>query len=186
MWIEPASVAVTPSMVGKLFNVTCSLNMTEAIYAWQTELFFDGDVTLNCTRAGYTDVTTSNYFKGHTTTSPGPSIDNVKGTLLIFETCLGSDFVAGPHNGTLFWAEFKILSVPNNMRSVLNITKASGTGTMANTWVVYEDGSTLLPFKAYDGVVVPEFSGFLILPALMVAATVAMIISKRVSRKKPR
>jgi hypothetical protein len=184
MWVEPATVSVTPSMVGQLFNVTVALNMTEDIYGWQTMMHFNATL-FNCTRSGYTSGVTSNYFTGHTTTAPGASIDNVRGTMLIYESCLGaSDFIAGPHTGTLFWAEFIILSVPANLNTDLNISREAGTGSLANTWVVKSDGITYLQFTAYDGIVAPEFLTILLLPALMAATIGAIIASKRMSRKK--
>ena len=182
MWIEPASISLTPSMVGQLFNVTGALNMTEEIYAWQTKMFFN-QTLVNCTRAGFTSGATSNYFKGHTTTAT-TSINYAQSFVSLFETAMGLDLIPGPHNGTLFWTEFTIVSVPANLNTVLNISREAGTNSSYSTWVLFSDSSTFLPFTPYDAIITPEFSTILILPALMAATAGALIVSKRMSRKK--
>jgi hypothetical protein len=184
MWVDPGSISVTPSMVGQRFNATIWLNMTQDIYGWQTKLFFNYTL-FNCTNAGYTNGITSSYFKGHTTTAPGAAIDNTRGTLVMYESCLGSsDFIPGPHNDSLFWVEFNIVSVPANLNTDLNISREAGISSSANTWVVASDGVTYLTFGAYDSVVSPEFSTILLLVALMTASSGAIVASRKMSRKK--
>jgi hypothetical protein len=156
MWVEPSSNVFVDGMpnatLGQKFNVTVWLNMTEDIYGWQALMHFNATL-LNCARSGYTGGATSNYFKGHMTTAPGAAIDNVRGTVLIYESCLGFDFIAGPHNDSLFWAEFAILAVPTtgNFTSKLDISTEYGTTSRANTWVIASDGITQLSFNPYDG-----------------------------------
>jgi len=172
MWVEPESISVTPSMVGQLFNVTVWLNITQDIYAWQTKLFFNYTL-FNCTNAGYTADITSMYFLGHSVTT-AIWINNTAGAVLVYEICKSpTDFIAGPRNDTLFWAEFIILSVPAD----LNISHEYGITSSPYTWVVASDGVTLLPL-------IPEFSTILLLLALMAATAGALIVSKRMSRKR--
>jgi len=155
MWVEPSSNTFVTGMpnatVGQRFNVTVWLNMTEDIYSYQVDMHFN-TTQLNCTRAGYTNGATSSYFKGHTTASPGATIDRVRGTVLVFETCLGLDFIPGPRNDSLMWAEFAILIAPTtgNLTSLFDISTEYGTSSRANTWVLASDATTMLPFNPYN------------------------------------
>jgi len=155
MWVEPSSNTFVTGMlnatVGQRFNVTVWLNMTEDIYAYQVGMHFN-TTQLNCTRAGYTNGAASSYFKGHTTASPGATIDNVRGTVLMFETVLGLDFIPGPRNDSLLWAEFSILIAPTtgNLTSLFDISTEYGTSSRANTWVLASDAATMLPFNPYN------------------------------------
>jgi hypothetical protein len=188
MWVEPASVTFTPDKVGQKFNVTVALNMTEGVFGWQVKMRFNA-TQINCTRSGYTSVTTSNYFKGHMVTAPGAVIDDVKGTIVIMETCMGTDYITGPHAGTLIFAEFQVLLAPTtgNLTSKFDISTDYGTGSKSMTWVYNADGSALMPFTPNDGtytIIVPEFSYVLMLPAFMALTVVAIIVGRRASHKK--
>jgi hypothetical protein len=138
MWIEPSSVVfnMTNGTVGEEFNVTVWMNITEDVFSYQIGLHYNR-TQLMCTHAAYTDVSTSNFFKGHTTSSPAPIIDTSSlgnGSILAFETLLDSDMVVGPHCDSLIWAEFQILTVPTsgNLTSTLDIS----TEYPSNTWVL--------------------------------------------------
>jgi hypothetical protein len=154
MWVEPSSNTFNTATTspGFKFNVTVWLNMTEDIYGWQVKMRFN-TTQLTCTRAGYTGGATSNYFKGHTTTSAPAAISNTLGTVLAFESCQGFDFIPGPRNDSLVWIEFEILAAPTtgNFTSKLDISTEYGTTSRANTWVIASDGVTQLAFSPYDG-----------------------------------
>lgn len=153
MWVEPSSIvfSTTNASIGTEFNVTIWLNMTEDIFAYQIGLRYNR-TQLMCTRANYTAGATSDYFKGHTTISPAPSIDGDilgNGSVLAFETVLGYDFIPGPHSGSLIWAEFEILTVPvwGNLTSKFDISSAYPT----RTWV-WDPIKKNLAFTPYDGI----------------------------------
>jgi len=153
MWVEPSSIvfSTTNASIGTEFNVTIWLNMTEDIFAYQIGLRYNR-TQLMCTRANYTAGATSDYFKGHTTISPAPSIDGDilgNGSVLAFETVLGYDNITGPHSGSLIWAEFKILTLPvwGNLTSKLDISSAYPTRTWA-----WDPNKKNLAFTPYDGI----------------------------------
>jgi hypothetical protein len=151
MWVEPFSNTFVNGMpnatVGQKFNVTVWLNMTEDIYGYQVLMHFNATL-LQVNRVGYTS-----YFLGHSVFT-AITIDNTVGTVLVYESCQGvTDFIAGPRNDSLFWAEFAILAAPTtgNFASQLDISTEYGTSSRANTWVIASDGITQLSFSPYDG-----------------------------------
>jgi hypothetical protein len=152
MWVEPPSTVfdTTNASIGTKFNVTIWLNMSENIYAYQIGLHYNR-TQLQCTRADLTGGTTSNYFKGHTTVPAGPTIDTgslANGSVLAGESCLGNDFITGPKNASLIWAEFQILIVSSsgNFTSKLDIS----TEYLSNTYVLDTDLNNI-DITPYDG-----------------------------------
>lgn len=149
MWVEPSSniFNTVNGSIGQKFNVTVWLNLTENIFAYQVKLLFNA-TQLNCTRAAYTAGGTSNYFKSHSTSSPPAVIDTVGGSVIAFETCLGDDFVAGPRNASLIWAEFAIRAVPmsGNFTSALDIS----TPYPGDTWV-WDPDLNNVNFATFNG-----------------------------------
>ncbi|MGD0029334.1 MAG: hypothetical protein ABSC91_10400 [Candidatus Bathyarchaeia archaeon] len=108
MWVEPNQSIYG---AGSKFNITLWLNMTENIYGWQICLLYNR-TQLMCTRAGFTNGITSDYFNGHVTVSVQPVIDTGtfgNGTIMTYEGCLGQDFISGPKSASLMWAEFQVL-----------------------------------------------------------------------------
>ena len=156
MWVEDATNTFDTSTayIGYKFNVTVNLNMTEDIYGWQFKMHFNPAV-LKANFGGYTAGGTSMYFLGHTTTSAPMSIDNVLGTIVEFESCQGTDFVAGPKAASLAGIQFEIIASPDkistHLSSLFDISTEYGTGSTANTWVVASDGTTFLAFTPSDG-----------------------------------
>jgi hypothetical protein len=149
MWVEPSSniFNTVNGSIGQEFNVTVWLNLTENIFAYQVKLLFNA-TQLNCTRVAYTAGGTSNYFKSHSTSSPPAVIDTVGGSVIAFETCLGNDFVAGPRNASLIWAEFAIRAVPTsgNFTSALDIS----TPYPGDTWV-WDPDLNNVNFATFNG-----------------------------------
>jgi len=159
MWVEDNlnTFNTATTSAGFTFNVTVNLNMTEDIYAYQVLLHFNKNY-LNCTKGGYTGApsTTSMYFSGHTTNAPGAIIDNVLGTVKIFETCLSTDYVAGPKAASLAGFEFQIIKTPDkvntNLTSLFDIsTEYKAPPSHGDTWVFYSDSTTFLAFTPSDG-----------------------------------
>jgi hypothetical protein len=156
MWVNPSNVTFTNAnaSIGTRFNVTVWLNMTEDIFAYQVALHYNR-TQLNCTRAGYTAGSTSNYFVGHAVTAPAPVIDTSSlgnGSVLASESLLGDDIIPGPHSESLIWMEFKILTVPasGNLTSKFDITTEYNHKPARRTWI--EDPSLNdLDFTTYDG-----------------------------------
>ena len=151
MWVEPSSIVFNTmnASIGTEFNVTVWLNMTEDIFAYQIGLHYNR-TQLMCTRAAYTAGNTSDYFRGHTTVSPAPAIDESElgnGSVLAFETVLGYDFILGPHSGSLVWAEFQVVTIPpsGNLTSKFDISSEYPT----RTWV-RDPNKKKLPFTPYD------------------------------------
>jgi hypothetical protein len=188
IWVEPSTVTLGTSDIGKMFNVTVSMNMTDTIFSYQFALYYNRTV-LKGIEAGYTDVSTSNYFKGHTTSSEPPVIDTGttgNGSVLAFETLLGTDSSPG-HAGTLCWIEFEVLHVTvpagGNVTCTFNLAKDNVNG--GNTWWTDPSANFYTFTNAYNGkvVIVPEFSALLILPIFLGLALVAVIFSKRLPKK---
>jgi hypothetical protein len=182
MWAEPSSkvFTTTNASIGTTFNVTIWLNMTEDIFAYQVGLKYNRTQLL-CTRAGYTAGATSVYFQGHTTSSPPPTIDSGalgNGSVLAFETVLGTDNVTGPHSGSVVWAEFSILMVPT---SGILTSKFDITSTYPKkTWV--EDPDLIfISIATFDGtfIVTPEFPIMLLLPIFMTLTLAAVALGKK-------
>jgi hypothetical protein len=153
MWIQPSAsnFDTTNASVGFDFNITVGLNMTEDVFAYQTVIYYN-KTQLNCTRVAVTTPPTSEYFTGHATTV-AKGIDSSaygKGSVAVSETCSGTDFIPGPRNATLFWAEFQIIIAPNpgqTLMNAFNITK-SYAATDTYVWDVNTNPLTLTP---YDG-----------------------------------
>jgi hypothetical protein len=138
MWIEPSSVVFTSAnaTVGQTFSITVWMNITEDVFSYQIGLHYNR-TQLECLSAGYTAGSTSNFFKGHSTSSAPPVIDTSSlgnGSILAFETLEGSDMIVGPHCDSLISAEFEILQVPTvgNLTSTFDIS----TEYPSNTWVL--------------------------------------------------
>jgi PKD repeat protein len=152
MWVEPSTITLNnvTGYVGMKFNVTVWLNMTENIFGYEIALHYNR-AQLMCTRAKFTAGTTSNYFAGHYTEISGPVIDTSylgNGSVLAFESCEASDYIPGPNNGSLIWAEFQILTVPSsgNFTSSFDITSEYPD----NTWVK-DPNLNLLSITTYNG-----------------------------------
>jgi hypothetical protein len=153
MWVEPSPIvfSTTNASIGTEFNVTVCLNMTEDVFAYQIGLHYNR-TQLMCNRANYTAGATSDYFKGHKTISSTPVIDGAilgNGSVLATETVYGPDFIPGPHNGSLIWAEFEILAAPawGSLTSKLDISSEYPT----RTWV-WNTTKNNLAFTPYDGI----------------------------------
>jgi hypothetical protein len=152
MWIEPSSVVfgTTNASLGQTFNITVWMNITENVFTYQVGLRYNR-TQLKCTRAGYTAGGTSQFFAGHTTSSPPPVIDTSSlgnGSFLGSETLLGTDQVTGPRCASLMWAEFQILIVPasGNLTSKFDITSSYASG---DTYVWDPDLNTIT-FTPYN------------------------------------
>jgi hypothetical protein len=189
IWVEPSTVSLSASDIGKDFNVTVSMNLTETIFAYQFALYYNRTV-LKGVEAGFTNGSTSYYFRGHATSSEGPLIDTGStgpGSVLAYETLLDGDNSTG-HAGTLAWIEFQVLSnvtVPagGNVTCIFNIAKDNYNG--GNTWWTL-DGITYYTFtNTYNSqvVVMPEFPDLLILPIFLGLTLVVAIFSKRLPRR---
>jgi len=144
MWVEYGSYVLNTvtATSGDRFNITVSLNMTADVFAYQIGLLYNR-TWLKCTKAGYTAGTTSMYMLGHATTEAGnpPVIDTSflgNGSILVSGGCTGSDYIpanaTNPHSGTLIWAEFQIMKVPNKGETFLGKFDIS-TKYNATTWV---------------------------------------------------
>jgi len=191
IWVEPNTVTLGTSDIGKTFNVTVSMNMTEPIFSYQFALYYNRTV-LKCTNAGYTGAggAKSNFLEGHTTSSSPPVIDTAttgNGSVLVFETLLGSDSSSANHTGTLTWLEFQVLSVTvptgGNLTCIFDIARDNKDG--GNTWWTDVNANFYTFKNAYNGkaVITPEFSALLILPILMGSTIAAVILSKKLPRK---
>jgi hypothetical protein len=136
MWIAPSSITFTTdnASVGTSFNVTIWLNMSENVFEYQVGLLYNR-TQLKAVAAGFTDLPTSNYMQGHVTTTEGPFIDTGllgNGSILAGETCQGTDYVAGPHLGSLLWVQFEVLEAPSaaeNLTSRIDISTEYPTET---------------------------------------------------------
>jgi ABC-type transport system substrate-binding protein len=153
MSVNPSIMSPTnDETIGSRFNVTVSLSMAENVFAWQTAMHYNR-TQLMCTRAAVTSYPSSQYMIGHETIV-GAAIDGGaygNGSVLVAEHCVGNDFVSGPHEGTLFWAEFQILQTPGTNQSLNSMLDISTEYAPGGTFVM---GSSLneLAFTQSDGV----------------------------------
>ncbi|HXX87087.1 MAG TPA: CARDB domain-containing protein [Candidatus Acidoferrum sp.] len=152
MWIDAPSIVFdnTTASIGTTFNVTVWLNITENVFAYQIGLHYNR-TQLQCINAGLTGGTTSNYFKGHTTSPAGPTIDTSSlgnGSVLAGETLFGTDFIPGPKNASLIWVEFQVLIMPTagNLTSNFDIS----TEYPSNTFVL-DTNLNNINFTPYNG-----------------------------------
>jgi hypothetical protein len=177
MWVEPATMNLTA--VGQTFNVTIWVNITEDVFGWSVGLLYNRTY-LKCTVAKYSAGTTSELFAGHIT-SPAPLIIDTSylgnGSILAYESLLGTDFLPGPCNGTLMFATFQVMSMPPIGQ---NVTFDITTSYPSDTWVKDPDLNSL-PLTTYNATykTIPEFPTLLILPVLMGSTILAATISKR-------
>jgi hypothetical protein len=192
-WVEPSHITFTGTngTIGTQFNVTVALNYTDSVFSWQCYLNFN-TTWLQCVTVGPTQLATSDYFAGHRTTGFSSSIQNTPGAVTglglvqAFESLLGTDVVNGTQVGgaKLMYVTFNITQMPGQgYNDLFNITSAQHGSW--NTWVS-PDGLTFANITTYDGnlTFIPEFSYILLLPALVVPTLMALIVRKRVSRKK--
>ena len=152
MWVEPSIVDLTgdSATIGHRFNVTVWLNMSQDIFSYQIGLLYDRTL-LKCTRAGFTDGGTSEYFTGHYTTAQmviDTSLGN--GSILAFEGCISHDCIQGPHVGSLIWAEFEVLAVPSANETLSSKFDIS-TEHPSSTWVCDVNLNFNIQFATYDG-----------------------------------
>jgi len=103
MWIKPSYIDLANCTVRERFNVTIWLNTVEPIIAWQADLRYDGNC-LVCTRGGYTNGETSQFFSGLQTYLSFPSL--MEWGRVMFGELAYSDRTPG--QGSLGWLEFEI------------------------------------------------------------------------------
>ena len=189
MWVEPAAsnFSTATTSVGFKFNVTVAMNITENVFAYQVAMHYNR-TQLKCIRAAVTAPPTSEYMSGHATTS-GISIDGGaygNGSVVVAETCSGSDFIPGPHSGTLFWAEFQIMLAPSESQPTLNSTfDISKEYALTNTYA-WDQNANPITFAPYDGSfsIIPELDSSLILVIFLTLTLAAMTLSKKALQKK--
>jgi ABC-type transport system substrate-binding protein len=152
MSVSPSIMSPTNDQtIGSRFNVTVSLSMAENVFAWQTAMHYNR-TQLMCTRAAVTSYPSSQYMIGHQTIV-GATIDSGaygNGSVLVAEHCVGNNSISGPHEGTLFWAEFQILQTPGTNQSLNSMLDISTEYAPGGTFVM---GSSLneLAFTQSDG-----------------------------------
>lgn len=176
LYSSPSTVTLpqgTPT--GYKFNVTVYVaNITSPVaFAWQVQMSFN-KTQLNVNRAGYTAGATSQFFAGHTTSSPGASINNPSGYVLIGESLLGTDnaTTGSGVSKSLFWVEFKVMAT--NGSSVLSMTN------VARTWVK-DTSLTPIPLNISGTgyVYVPEFIPIIALLAFAALSTFVIAMKKK-------
>jgi hypothetical protein len=147
MWIDPEAISFNEynAAVGTRFNVTAWVNVDNASFNWEVTMLFNTTL-LQATRAGLTAGSTSQFYAGHSTFSPGAVIDNATGSVLIGETLLADDSGA-PGNGSLAWFEFEIIAAPNS--TVTSLTCALDISDTDNNFILWADGATPIPTTNY-------------------------------------
>jgi len=183
MWVEPSVVNLDTSSIGTTFNATVCLNLTEALFSYEFGLHYNRTL-LQCTRAGFTNGSTSAYCTGHTTVALGPTIDTSSlgnGSVLAGESCLSVDNVTG-HADTLAWMTFEVLNFTTFLPPSGNLTTTLDISTEypSNT-VVLDPNVNPIDFTPSNSsvVITPEFAYMLILPTFMALTLAGAILSKR-------
>ena len=117
------SFDTSTTSVGDTFNVTVWTNCSVSTFAWEVKIYFN-QLQINVVQAGYSDLSTSQFFSGHATSPVVPFIDNTNGVFMFGESLLDGDSKT-TGGGTLFWVEFQIVASPppgGTLSSLLNIT----------------------------------------------------------------
>jgi len=184
MWVDPAYITFSLENVTihDTFTVVVWLNITsDDVFGWQVALKYDRD-QLKCTSASFTAAPTSDFMKGHTTTVGGPTIDTSylgNGSVLAFESCLGTDYIPAPRNGSLISMQFEVLKVPGTGETLTSIFDIS-TNYPTYTWVKNYD-LVKISITTFDGNynVIPEFANISILPIFMALTLIAVALIKK-------
>ncbi|MEM2994794.1 MAG: hypothetical protein QXI91_02095 [Candidatus Bathyarchaeia archaeon] len=197
IWIEPSTITLTDYNIGDKFNITAYLNMTtleegaNGITTWQVTVYYN-TTYINATRAGLTgtDGITSELFEGKYTL-PVISIEPSESWVGCGETLLGADYVPVPVVASLCWIEFEVIALePQPVQFALNISVRKGkflewlTFVLDDVIVDPKDPSKYNSYpphsmQLYDGMVVPEFSSFLLMAILMSLTLAVTIFHKK-------
>jgi hypothetical protein len=154
MYIEPESFpfnTVTQS-VGYEFNITVWVNITETAFGWSCGLLYPRN-WLKCLIAKYTAGATSEWFSAFVgNTLPAPLVIDTSylgnGSILAFESLLSGYNMTGPSSGSLFWAEFEIVTPPPKEGSFTSVFDITSTNP-SDTWVK-DPSLAKLPVTSYN------------------------------------
>jgi hypothetical protein len=178
VYSSPSTVTLPQgTALGYKFNVTvyiANITSSQPAFAWQVQISFN-NTQLTVNRAGYTAGATSQFLAGHITSSPGASIKNANGYVLIGESLLGSDNASTGAGVTmsLFWVEFKVNATSGTLHSVLSLT-----GT--RTWVK-DINLVVIPINvsSTNYVYLPEFIPIIALLAFAAVSTFVIAMKKK-------
>jgi hypothetical protein len=186
MWIDPADQTFVPSnaSIGYKFNITVSLSITTSdnVFGYQVALLYNRTL-LAATKGGFTAGSTSNYFTGHDVQTAGPTIDTSSlgnGSVLIFESCKGDDFIASPKTASLVWIEFQLLvdpSIDGTITTTFDITTQSPNKNWVQDYNLVK--ITLTPTDGNLTITVPEYSQLLMILPLLTAVAFVTVATKR-------
>lgn len=183
MWVEPSIINLQTYSIGDKFNVTIWVNMStlvagaSGIDTWQVRLYYN-TTYLRALRVGLTGGQTSQLFKGLSTTTADPIIQ--ENYVFWGETTLGAVYKPVPCYGSLMWIEFNVTSLapqPINFElSILNVY----------SWVADDLGNKYPPkgqLDRYNSIVIPELPESLAVASLMILTIMAIIANKKCVQK---
>ena len=145
IWIDPQAVNITTATyhLNDKFNVTLWANTYQdasnfSTFTWQIGITFDASL-LTVTRVGYTNGTTSDFFKGRSTIPVTAIITSTSAS--IGESLIGSDSRA-PGNGSLCWVEMQINQEPTGNSTLTGMLDVNNTDTFVLDGDLIELAST--------------------------------------------
>lgn len=138
MWIEPSNFNVNFAL-GARFNVTVWVSLDSPSTAWEFDMRFD-TACLNVVGVGYTAGVTSDFFRGHSSITVPPIIDNSQGHAISGEALFGPDSRSAGV-GSLAWVEFEVAGQAS--QTVLYFDLNSGYTE------IFDVDYNYIPFTAY-------------------------------------
>jgi hypothetical protein len=132
IWIDPQTFNITTAThhLNDTFNVTLWANTFQdasnfSTFTWQIGINFDASL-LTVTRVGYTNGSTSDFFRGHSTIPVTAIITSTSAS--IGESLIGSDS-RSPGNGSLCWVEMRINQEPTGNATLTCMLDINNTDT---------------------------------------------------------
>ena len=161
IWIDPQAVNITTAAyhLNDKFNVTLWANTYQdannsAVFTWQMTVNFNASL-LSVTRVGYTNGSTSDFFKGHSTIPVTPIITSTSAST--GESLIGTDSRA-PGNGSLCWVEMQINQEPTGNATITGTLDINNTDTFILTADLNEATSTKYSAQYNYGPAPPDVS----------------------------
>jgi len=189
IYLDPSEIEfdIIDVSVGDRFNVTAMISNVSDLMLFQVALYYNASV-INMTNAWLPTWNSSYVFYGQNDTAIGPSytyFDSWGCGLIGFN---GSTGTTTPFTGSgmLTVFEFEIIAAPEagNLTSPLIISYKVSGGTYESK--LRDSTAGAISFVGTDGsyIIIPEFLSLLILPMFLILTLVALVLTKKLQRKR--